>query len=148
MRNQGTSWSGFTTLRYYRSTDSTITSSDTSVDYAYLAPLSPSDSSSEETALPAPSTPGTYYYGACVETVAGESDTTNNCSAAVAVTVVAPDLVVDTPTVSDSTLTAGASFTLNVTVRNRGRRYVAPDHSALLPLHRLDGYEFRRIGRL
>ena len=120
VRNQGTSWSGFTTLRYYRSTDSTITSSDTSVDYAYLAPLSPSDSSSEETALPAPSTPGTYYYGACVETVAGESDTTNNCSAAVAVTVVAPDLVVDTPTVSDSTLTAGASFTLNVTVRNRG----------------------------
>ena len=28
----------------------------------------------------APSTPGTYYYGACVDPVADESDTQNNCS--------------------------------------------------------------------
>ena len=32
----------------------------------------------------------------------------------------APDLVVDTPTVSESAPTAGASFTLNATVRNQG----------------------------
>ena len=36
----------------------------------------------------APSTPGTYYYGACVDAVTGESDTTNNCSGSVSVTVV------------------------------------------------------------
>ena len=30
---------------------------------------------------------GTYYYGACVDAVAGESDTANNCSSAVSVTV-------------------------------------------------------------
>ena len=29
----------------------------------------------------------TYYYGACVDVVAGESDTTNNCSTSVSVTV-------------------------------------------------------------
>ena len=28
----------------------------------------------------APSTPGTYYYGACVEPTVGESNTENNCS--------------------------------------------------------------------
>ena len=125
VRNQGTSWSGFTTLRYYRSTDSTITSADTQVDYDSVGPLSPSGSGSETGASLAPSTAGTYYYGACVDSVTGESDTTNNCSAAVTVTVgpaAAPDLVVGTPTVSDSTPGAGTSFTLNVTVRNSGGR--------------------------
>ena len=37
--------------------------------------------------LTAPSTVGTYYYGACVDAVPGESDTANNCSSAVPVTV-------------------------------------------------------------
>ena len=42
---------------------------------------------SESINLNAPSTPGAYYYGACVDAVAGESDTTKNCSASVGVTV-------------------------------------------------------------
>ena len=53
----------------------------------------------------------------------GEFDTTNNCSPAVTVTVgaaPAPDLVVDTPTVSESAPAAGARFTLSATVRNQG----------------------------
>ena len=39
---------------------------------------------------------GTYYYGACVDAVAGESDTTNNCTLSLTVTVDGPppDLVV------------------------------------------------------
>ena len=41
--------------------------------------------------LTAPATSGTYYYGACVDTVTDESDTTNNCSSAVTVTVPEPD---------------------------------------------------------
>ena len=40
--------------------------------------------------LPAPAAAGTYYYGACVDAVTDESDTTNNCSAAVQVTVPEP----------------------------------------------------------
>ena len=36
-----------------------------------------------------PATAGTYYYGACVDTVAGESDTTNNCSTSVQIVVLA-----------------------------------------------------------
>ena len=37
--------------------------------------------------LTAPASTGTYYYGACVESVSGESRTDNNCSSAVTVTV-------------------------------------------------------------
>ncbi len=37
-----------------------------------------------------PSSPGTYYYGACVDAVTGKSDTKNNCSGAVEVEVTSP----------------------------------------------------------
>ena len=122
VRNQGIVSSGSTALRYYRSADTTITTDDTRVG-SYVSgvdPLSPSSTSTYSINLTAPTTTGTYYYGACVDSVTGESDTTNNCSAAVTVTITAPDLVVDTHTVTDSSPTAGASFTVNVTVRNHG----------------------------
>ena len=57
-----------------------------------------SSSGDESVSLTAPDSPGTYYYGACVDEVSSELDTQNNCSAGVQVTVgaaPAPDLVVD-----------------------------------------------------
>ena len=123
VRNQGNGTSASTTLRYYRSGDSTITTGDTEVGTDSVFGLDASESEDELIFLTAPSTPGTYYYGACVDSVSGESDTQNNCSTAVTVTVgaaPAPDLVVDTPTVSESTPDARASFTLSAAVRNQG----------------------------
>ena len=123
MRNQGNGQSAATTLRYYRSTDATITDIDTQVGTDAVGVLAASRTSAESIRLTAPSSAGTYYYGACVESVRGETDAGNNCSAAVTVTVgaaPAPDLVVDLPTVSNSSPTAGDSFTLNATVRNQG----------------------------
>ena len=123
VRNQGNGRSDSTTLRYYQSSDPTITTGDTEVGTDFVSRLDASESGDESIRLDAPSTPGTHYYGACVEAVSGESDTTNNCSPAVTVTVgaaPAPDLVVDTPTVSESAPAAGASFTLSATVRNQG----------------------------
>ena len=123
VRNQGNGRSDSTTLRYYQSSDPTITTSDTEIDTDYVSRLDASESGDESISLDAPSTPGSYNYGACVEAVSDESDTTNNCSAAVTVTVgaaPAPDLVVDPPTVDTSAPTAGARFTLNATVRNQG----------------------------
>ena len=78
--------------------------------------------------LTAPSSPGAYYYGACVDAVTDESDTTNNCSSSIEVTVLVtqqqiqsqPDLEVGTPTVSDDSPAAGAPLTLSATVRNDG----------------------------
>ena len=87
VRNAGDGRSAATTLRYYRSSDATISTSDTEVGTDAVSALAGSGTNAESVSLTAPSSAGTYYYGACVDTVAGESDTTNNCSSAVRVTV-------------------------------------------------------------
>ena len=105
VRNQGDGSSAATTLRYYRSADSTISSSDTAVGTDPVGGLAASGTSAESTSVTAPSTAGTYYYGACVDSVSGESNTGNNCSSGVAVAVgtpPAPDLVVGSPSVDDT----------------------------------------------
>ena len=127
VRNQGDGSSAtFSTLRYYRSTDATITTGDTHVGTDLVFSLSPSRTSHESIDLTAPSSPGTYYYGACVDDVTGESDTSNNCSSSVQVDVTeppppsTPDLVVGSPSVDDDSPETGGSFTLFATVSNDG----------------------------
>ncbi|MDE0171779.1 MAG: hypothetical protein OXS29_20130 [bacterium] len=122
VRNQGNGASGATTLRYYQSDDPTITTTDTAIGTNPLPALDASQATSESLSLTAPDTPGTYHYGACADAVPGETDTNNNCSAAVKVTVTTPDLAVGPPTVSENTPAAGTPFTLNATVRNQGDR--------------------------
>ena len=85
--NDGDGAAAATTLRYYRSTDGTITTSDTEEGTDAMRGLSAGATSPESISLTAPSTAGTYYYGACVDAVSGESDTTNNCSSSVSVDV-------------------------------------------------------------
>ena len=89
VENEGEGQSEATTLRYYRSPNATITTSDAQEGTDDVGVLSASATSEESISLTAPS-PGTYYYGACVEAVADESDTTNNCSTSVRVTVPKP----------------------------------------------------------
>ena len=124
VRNSGEGNAAATTLRYYRSTDSAISASDTEVGTEDVAGLAASASGSESVVLTAPSTSGTYYYGACVDAVEGESDTTNNCSSGSEVEVLdpqrTPNLVVETPTVDDAAPVTGATFILSARVRNRG----------------------------
>ena len=95
--NKGSGSSGSTTLRYYRSADSTITNGDTEVGTDAVGGLAASGRSVEGIDLTAPSAPGTYYYGACVDAVPDESDTTNNCSPGIA-------FVVPAVTSTDATL--------------------------------------------
>ena len=87
VRNRGTARSAATTLRYYRSQDATISRADTQVGTDAVGSLAASGATDESIRLTAPSTAGTYYYGACVDAVSGESNTNNNCSSAVTVTV-------------------------------------------------------------
>ena len=87
VRNQGSGASADTTLRYYRSSNTTISRSDREVGTDAVGGLAASGSSRESIRLNTPSTAGTYYYGACVDAVSEESDTRNNCSEAVSVTV-------------------------------------------------------------
>ena len=127
VRNRGSVASAPARLVYYRSTDSTISTSDTQVGTDEVGGLAASGTSDESIVLTAPSSAGTYYYGACVDPVSGESDTGNNCSGAVAVTVAErADLVVGPVSVSNSSPDAIALFTLNATVRNRGSVASAP----------------------
>ena len=87
VRNQGLGQSDDTTLRYYRSSNSRISTIDREVGTDFVRGLSASQTSYESISLDTPSSAGTYYYGACVESVSGESDTDNNCSDAVGVVV-------------------------------------------------------------
>ena len=147
VRNQGSGRSDSTTLRYYQSTDSTITTGDTEVGTDSVLRLNASASGGEFIRLTAPPTPGTYYYGACVDAVTGESDAANNCSSAVAVTVATtpapgatstPDLVVESVVVDNDTPFGGTTFTITARVRNRGdvsspttRRYYQSSDSSI-----------------
>ena len=131
VRNAGDRSAVATTVRVFRSDDATITTSDEQVGASAVAALAASASRVVTVEL-TPSSPGTSYYGACVDAVAGESDTANNCSAAIEVTgpdpasaAPLPDLVVESPAVSSGTAAAGAKFTFSATVRNAGDRDAA-----------------------
>ena len=88
--NSGLATSPATTLRIYRSTDSSISAGDTVIGVGNVRSLAPSETQGYDLRNQiAPSVAGTYYYGSCVESVSGESDTTNNCSSGVQVTVTA-----------------------------------------------------------
>ena len=86
VRNQGGGEPEPTVLFYYSSTDATITSDDTQIS-ADVVSLETSNVVAKSLSLTAPEEAGTYYYGACVQSVSGEHNPDNNCSDAVRVTV-------------------------------------------------------------
>ncbi len=90
VRNRGDVAAAATTLRYYRSSNATISTSGTQVGSDSVGDLAADSDSDESIALTAPANAGTYYYGACADSVAGESDTGNNCSSGAELTVKAP----------------------------------------------------------
>ena len=117
--SSASAFSSVATLKYYRSSDTTITSSDTEVGMAdSISALAPA-ATETETAIDIPSTVGTYYYGACVSST-GDSDTSNDCSAAVQVVVVARnfDLSVTAFSVSESSVPTNEPITFTATVGN------------------------------
>ena len=95
LKNQGTAASAATRVRYYRSTDNVISTADTQLGSASRDPLAPDATLRRYLEVTAPTTPGTYYYGVCVDGVTNESDTANNCSIAVSVTVSEPTVVAE-----------------------------------------------------
>ena len=157
---EGTVWNGGklasseTTLRYYLSTDETISPEDMEIDTAYVATLSGKGAHASRRraemskTLTAPDTPGVYYYGVCVDAVAGDADITNNCSQAVAITVEAPpepvvapvpgesgdpetgeisgpDLIFSMTRVDASTIKVFAGVRFHITLTNQGTEMAA-----------------------
>ena len=115
VRNEGTGSAAATTLRYYRSTDATISTSDTQVGTDSVSGLGANGSSAESITLTAPTSPGTYYYAACVEAVTDESSSDNNCSDAVSITVEQPTLSASTTSPLIETTLDGSEVTLILT---------------------------------
>ena len=91
VRNIGGASTSGSTLRFYRSTDSFISARDTQLTTRVTGFLSSSGTRPiSAPSLIAPSDTGIYYYGVCVDSVSGESDTGNNCSTGRRVTVGLP----------------------------------------------------------
>ena len=87
VRNQGKTASSATTLRFYESFDSNITTSDIEIGTASVRSLGPFETTEVRFRLTAPASPNVYYYGACVDAVVNENITDNNCSTSTSVTV-------------------------------------------------------------
>ena len=112
VRNQGSGSSDSTTLRYYISFDSTITSRDVEIGTDAVGGLAASGSSAESIDLIAPSAPGTFHYGACVDTLSDELETTNNCSSvAVSVNVADPNSLATGAPIINGTAQVGQTLT-------------------------------------
>ena len=139
VENQGPGTAAATTLRYFISNDNSITNGDTELGSDPVPSLAPAGQSPQDLDSTAPGIDGTYWVGACVDAVAEESDTDNQCSVAVEITVLAPtapDLVVISPGVSESSLEPGEAFTVSATARNQGD--AASDPSTLRYFQSLD----------
>lgn len=120
-KNRGNLSSAATTLTYYRSNDSTISNSDVSVGTDAVASFAAGASGPETIDLIAPSSPGNYYFGACITSVGGELNTANNCSVGVLITIASTvDLIVEVPTINNSTLIPSQNFRLSTAVKNQG----------------------------
>ena len=122
IRNHGKAAATPATLSYYVSSDDTISRADTEIKTETLPRIAAGGTLERSVHLTAPDTPGTYYYGVCVNTVAAEADTTHNCSSATAITVKGADLMIfDAPQLSKTTLKSGETLSVNTRVWNRGR---------------------------
>ena len=151
VRNRGAGEVSATTLRYYRSADAAISTSDVEARTAPVPSL-PGGFALFGTSLEPPRSPGVYHYGACVDPVPNESDTTNNCSRAVPVEVQVPparrpDLVALSASVSKTRLETGEAFTLSATVRNEGEGDAAASTLRHYLARRFgDGYNGDEVG--
>ena len=123
LRNRGNAASPPTTIRLMGSDDATISTADTEINSDRIDGLPAGGEGTIEVSLTLPQdASGTFYVGLCVDPVSGESNTSNNCSTGVRVTVGGsggPDLVVSVSP-SSVTVSPGGSFSYDVTVRNQG----------------------------
>ena len=106
--NEGRIESAATTARFYRSADAVISADDTEVASFEVDSLEAKATAEPVHAGTAPDAGG-YYYGICVDSVEGETDT-DNCSAGIYVSV-GP-----TVSVADSQTSEGETLAFSVTL--------------------------------
>ena len=87
VNNSGNGDATATTVRYHSSLDATITAADPELGTDPLTALAAGASQPVTGHLVAPTQPGTYFVGACVDGVTGEITVDDNCSAGVVIGV-------------------------------------------------------------
>lgn len=117
VKNVGDGPSDSTTLRYYRSTNDFISTSDTQIGTDFISALAAGDTQGANDPAVAPSSEGTWWIGACVDSVSREASTSNNCSTGAEITVAIQAPVVSTDAVSQI---GTEQVTLNATVNSNG----------------------------
>ncbi len=118
IENRGASEAPPTTLSYYSSRDSTITVNDRAVGTDLVRGLAASETSTNSIRLTAPSTAGTYYYGACVDSVSDDGNTASHCSDAAALKVSVPEAPPELESEVDMEVASGDTTTWFVGVAN------------------------------
>ncbi len=124
-KNNGNGSCGSSQQGVMWSTNSTISRSDTLLDREYLGPLSAGQSTPEAHTITIPSNAtigSTYYIGIYEDYDLGiaESNESNNASSGAPVTIIGPDLIAYSITVSDTTVDRGQSITVYWTAKNQG----------------------------
>jgi hypothetical protein len=122
--NQGSGPSNATSLRYYYSPNSVISTADTQIGTDAVAALAAGGQSPENQSVAAPAAIGTYWIGACVDSVANESNVTNQCTtspaqvtvalAPTAITNAASEIITIQATLMGSVNPNGASTTVYI----------------------------------
>ena len=126
IRNSGSAASAATTVRGFVSDNSTISTSDDELSGTLsLRALDASEEFQVRFSLSLSSSigSGTFYVGLCVDPVAREADTTNNCSQSVRVRITssgAPDLVFTGVSPRTQTVPRGDTVRATFTIRNDG----------------------------
>ena len=125
IRNSGDAAAAATTMRFYESDNATISTSDREFDDDAFAALAAGSSRTVtyNITLHSNASPGVIYVGSCLDPVSGESDTSNNCSPSVRVTITSagsPDLEYTDVTPRSVVVSAGSSFNVTFTIENSG----------------------------
>ena len=92
IRNDGDASSAATTVQFYSSLDATISRDDVLAGKVQLASLPAGGSRTVTLGTTIIGPAGTFYGGACVDVVEGETDTSNNCSKGLKITSRTPTL--------------------------------------------------------
>jgi hypothetical protein len=127
VRNQGTATAGASNLKYYLSANSTYEVTDTWLATDAVASLAASGTAavSELVTIPSGTATGTWYilFYADADGAVTESSETNNVGYfAITVTsgATSPDLIIQSPAASPTSIVAGSTTTASCTVRNQG----------------------------
>ncbi|MEJ8566785.1 CARDB domain-containing protein [Elongatibacter sediminis] len=109
-----------TTLRYYLSSDASISTTDEVIDSQVISSLGPGSGSNLQGFGTVVKPPGTYWVGACVDEDPEDVNPLNDCTSAMEISIPDIDLAVLPVSVGSNTFPSGQTVSLESAVDNRG----------------------------